>query len=754
VGSRWEAPQYAARRMTGTNVSTRGARFDPPRPADGLALRSGVLERLSDPSVRVAVITAPAGYGKTSHAAAFVAQDLRSVAWIDVETGLDDAPTLLAELVDALTQVTDFDRTGLEAVGVRSAEYSTTIAPALGRAARRCSVPFVLVLDDVHRLTDHAVQDLITALISNVPDGSTVLLVGRSCRLDVLSRLRVQSTVAEFGADDLSLAPDGVALVLAGMGVDATADDANAVAIATEGWPVGVRLAGLASLADVQHPDVAPSSVSGRDSNFLGYIEHEWLWGLDDDERDFLMKVSVLDWLTGPACVAVSGRQDAGEVLHRLWSERLLLIPLDRREHAYRMHGLLQEALVAQLERSDLDALHDVHLRASTYFETAGDADRAIRHAIAAHDVERAERLVVEHTPFAFTNGLYATIGRWVEACPRDRVVSSPALCLSAALASLGLGDVSAVSVWLRLGAEAAGPTPDPASIPWLCLLDLRSTTNTGLARPALEDAVTAYRGLPPGIWHAASCLAYGVWAWTVGDDDAVKVLGEGAEEARVFGAASLEAQCAALLGMIAHAEGDLAAAASHAARARSVGADRDLGRAPAMLVVSALCALMAAATGDVDAARGEWQLARTQLALFKGVSGWANVWTGVMLAHTSVMLGDRIGAETLLREVRDHLAQQPDAVRAVAQADRLGELVRHLRRHTAIGSSALTTAELRVLHYLPTNLSLAEIGNRLYVSRYTVKTHCESIYRKLNVRSRSEAVNAARSVGLLEPDP
>jgi LuxR family maltose regulon positive regulatory protein len=124
------------------------------------------------------------------------------------------------------------------------------------------------------------------------------------------------------------------------------------------------------------------------------------------------------------------------------------------------------------------------------------------------------------------------------------------------------------------------------------------------------------------------------------------------------------------------------------------------------------------------------------------------------MLAHTSLLLGDRLGAETLLREARDYLVLQPDAVRAIAQVDKLTENVRHLRRHTAIGSSALTTAELRVLHYLPTNLSLAEIGNRLFVSRYTVKTHCESIYRKLNVTSRSDAVDAARTVGLLEPDP
>jgi LuxR family maltose regulon positive regulatory protein len=740
----------AARNTDATNWS---ARFEPPQPADGLVLRSMVLERLSDPMVRVAVITAPAGYGKTSHAAEFAAREQRPVAFIDVETRLDDAQSLLVELVAALAEVTDLDRTGLDGSFLSSAQHPTVGATALGRAVRACSVPFVLVLDDAHRLTDHAALDLVTALISNVPEDSTVVLVGRSCQLSVLSRLRVESKVVEVGAEALSLTADDVALVLAEMGVDSSGEYVDAVAAATEGWPVGVRLAGLASRAGDEHQPVAPSDVSGRDSNVFGYLASEWLADLAEDDRDFLLRVSVLDWLTGPACAAVSGRQDAGDVLHRLWSERLLLIPLDRREHAYRMHGLLQDALVAQLERSDLDALRTAHRRASTFFEAAGDADRAIHHAIAALDVDRAERLVVEHTPLAYTNGLHATIGRWIEWLPRDHVVRSPALCLSAALASFGLGNGPALSIWLRLGAEAVGPTPDPTSMHWLCLLELRSTTNTGLARPALEDAAIAYRGLPPGIWHAASCLAYGVWSWTVGDDDATKALTEGAEEARVFGAAALEALCAALLGMIAHAEGDVAAAARWAARARRIVDEHDLGRTPGMIVVSALCALVSAVTGDVDTARSDWQLARTQLALFKGVSGWADVWVRVMLANTSLLLGDRLGAETLLREARDHLVLQPDAVRAIAQVDKLSENARHLRRHTAIGSSALTTAELRVLHYLPTNLSLAEIGNRLFVSRYTVKTHCESIYRKLNVSSRSDAVDAARTVGLLEPD-
>jgi LuxR family maltose regulon positive regulatory protein len=284
-----------------------------------------------------------------------------------------------------------------------------------------------------------------------------------------------------------------------------------------------------------------------------------------------------------------------------------------------------------------------------------------------------------------------------------------------------------------------------------LCLLDLRSTANTGPVRPALDAAAAAYQGLPPCIWHAASCLAYGVWSWTVGDDIAAKVLTEGAEEAAVLGAPALESYCTAMLSIIAHTDGDPTGARVLARRARRVALDHGLEHAPGMAIVSAVSALAAAESGDAEEARREWHLARTQLALLKDLSGWANVQTRVALAHTSLLLGDRTGAETLLRESHEFLVQQPDATRALSQVAKLDELVRHLGRHSSIGSSALTTAELRVLHYLPTNLTLADIGARLYVSRYTVKTHCETIYRKLNVNSRSEAVESARRIGLLD---
>lgn len=336
--------------------------FTPPAPPDGLALRRDVVERLSAPSVHGGLVIAPAGYGKTSHAAFIVNRDARPVAWLDIEPQHDDASVLLTALMAALSTVTDIDGSDIGAGGGGPDLYTIGLATAFGRALRRCSEPFVVVLDDIHLLSETSASDLINSLISNVPAGSMVLLVGRACRLDALHRLRVEPGIAEIRSGDLTLGPAEVEDVLVGMGVDASAEQVGKVIADTEGWPVGVRLAGLSRIADADEDHQGARVISGRDASVSHYIRTEWLWGLGDDEYDFLRRVSVLDWLSGPLCNKVTGRNDAGEVLHRIHDNRLLVIPLDRRASAYRMHPLLREALISDLERHDEAALREVHV--------------------------------------------------------------------------------------------------------------------------------------------------------------------------------------------------------------------------------------------------------------------------------------------------------------------------------------------------------------------------------------------------------
>lgn len=731
--------------------STAVDRFAAPQPAEGLALRSGVLEGLSAPTTRVGVITAPGGYGKSSHAAAWADQDGRPVAWIDLDAGHDDAHVLLDDLVAALGSVTDFNPDGLPTGGATPDQYATQVAVTLGRTVRACAVPFVLVLDDVHCVQDVSASDLIGALVSNVPLGCAVLLVGRGCHVGDVKRLRVERHLVEVGVGDLALDVEGVTLVLDTMGLDVSTVQASGVVADTEGWPVGVRLAGMARLAEGGEEVEEPFAGMGRDGGVSDYLETQWLVELTEDERRVLTRTSPLDWLSGSLCNEVLERNDAGEVLHNVVRNRMLLIPLDLRRGEYRMHGLLREALEAEFERTDASGIRQVHHRASAWFETAGDIDRAVRHAVAAEEFDRAATLVTEHTPALYTSGRYTTIERWVESLPRDLVVGNPMLCVCAALAALGRAEADALAVWLRVGDHAVASTSEVDTLAGLCLRDIRSTTSPGPVGPALDDAAAAHRGLPPGIWHAASCVALGAWHWMAGGDEAVEVLTAGAEEAAVFGAPSLEAHCCALLAMIAYTERDPARAWPLVKRAWRVVAEHGLEHAPGIAMIRSMSALASAATGDPDGARESWQVARNQLAMIADLSGWANVQPRITLAQVGLLLGDRIGSETMLREAREWLVRMPDASRALRQVAELEESAKNLRRHSGTGGSALTTAELRVLRYLPTNLSLAEIGTRLYVSRYTVKTHCGSIYRKLDVRSRSEAVNVARDLGLLD---
>ena len=572
--------------------------FAAPLPSTAVVFLPQVLERLSSAATRVAVVVAPGGYGKTSHVAAFVAEDPRPCAWVDIDDADSDPHVLLAVLVEALSAITDFDAEDLHVAGATPGQIATILAPRFGRAVRRCVTPFVLVVDDVHVVASGVAADLLDALVANVPDGATVVLSGRSTPIKSLARRRIDDGVVEIGASDLRLRAGEIARVLDGLGAPCDADQVERVLLATEGWPVGVRLAGRKALADANDAQPQAVELSGREQPVADYVRAEWLWGLSDDDRDFLMRVSCLEWLSGALCNAVLGRNDSGDVLHRVFDDRLIVIPLDRREESYRMHNLLRDALRAEFERVDAAGVREVCSRASVWFESTGDIDRAIRQAAEAGNLSRVERLITEHTLYFHTHGRYATVHRWLELLPRERILASASLCLSAALTSLGSGDAAGTTAWVRMGEHAiASPDADPQAV--LRLLTFRSIMSAAEIRHALADAERAYRELVPGIWHAAACMTYGAWSWTAGDDGACALLAEGAEEARIFGGPSVEAQCRALLAMIAFSRGETETARSYAETARAILRANDLEQNPSLVIVIAVSALVEATDGD-----------------------------------------------------------------------------------------------------------------------------------------------------------
>jgi LuxR family maltose regulon positive regulatory protein len=407
--------------------------------------------------------------------------------------------------------------------------------------------------------------------------------------------------------------------------------------------------------------------------------------------------------------------------------------------------------LLARSERAHDDRRRAVERRASAWYEDAGDIDRAIRYALGANDGARAEWLVTQHGPRRLTTGHAGTVRRWIEMFPQTLVAESAPLCVMAAAVAISLGEADTALTWLdfaRQAAETAGTDHDQTRS---VVRALRSVTVTRVDADELAEAARAYDDLKPGIWHALACWGYGWLSFATGDDEsAARLLAEGAAEAHVAGAPTIEAQCRASSAVLCWESGDREQATASARAARTILRDHGWDNLPTLVLATAMSALVEAADGNPAASNADIALTRRNLVYMRAVATWSNVQCRLALARASLVLGDRVGARIFIDEAEQMVAQMPIAGRS---NDQLAELRERLDRSASSlphGPSSLTSAELRVLHFLPTNLTLTEIAQRLYVSRNTAKTHAAAVYRKLGVSSRGEAVELARAVGLL----
>jgi LuxR family maltose regulon positive regulatory protein len=508
----------------------------------------------------------------------------------------------------------------------------------------------------------------------------------------------------------------------------------------TEGWPVGVRLAAMA-MADERATD--PTE---------GYLHEEWLRDVSPADIDFLLDVSGLDWLGGAVCDHVLLRKDSGAVLDRLANQQLLVLPLDRRGTAYRMHRLLRDVLEADAMRRDRERVRALHLRASDWYERLDDIDRAIQHSLLADDLQRGERLVGEHSGRYATGGRYTAVTRWVESFPPSFVLDSPELCLAASVSELGLEPGERVLTWLRLGDEALRRNPDRDNgTTAMRIASFNALLSNEPASRTIDAVGGAFRGLPPGPWRSSAALGFGSMTFGMGDEDlAYSTLSTVLVEAETLGLPAVTAQLRAQLAAIDFFRERWPEGIAHARSARATLFAHELESQPRLAAVLAASAVAEAYEGRVDLARADAALARRHLPFLANLAWWANVVSRLLLARAALLLADPGAARVAVAEAATALDTQPQATRFREIVDELQQSSRAARATLPLGVASLTTAELRVLHFLPTNLSLGEIAQRLYVSRNTAKSQTASVYRKLGASSRSEAVDLARAAGIL----
>jgi LuxR family transcriptional regulator, maltose regulon positive regulatory protein len=328
-----------------TGPSERRDRQPPtPRQPHGLIARRRLDHLYGRADGRLLRVLAPSGFGKTTLVARWVEADTRCVRWVDLDRSDDDPVALFATLREALT--------GIYAIPAPSTAHAAAVNPhvraleeGLGGSPRE---PFVLVLDDVHRVRSSGGNWLIRTVVEHLVPGSTVVLIGRGHHDDgTLGRLRLAPGVVDVSVDDLAFDASETHLLLEELGVDATGPDVADVVGVLEGWPAGIRLAG-----EVLRSTRVSTHITDHVS-LVDYLRDEWLAQLGDDDRTFLREVACFERFSGDLCDEVLDRSGSGEVLERLHRDDVVVFSLDQRSRWYRLHGLLRRRLSAELRDTE-----------------------------------------------------------------------------------------------------------------------------------------------------------------------------------------------------------------------------------------------------------------------------------------------------------------------------------------------------------------------------------------------------------------
>jgi LuxR family maltose regulon positive regulatory protein len=723
----------------------RAAPISPLPPLRGGTLRrERLLRRLVQTTgVPIALLVAPAGYGKTTLLVHWLAGDPRAVAWVSVDHDVD-RERLAESIALALDAAADGPtRRGGHLRVAGEEDAVDRLVETLQRAER----PFVLVLDDVHRLSSPEAAATLRTIADAVPQGSQLVLASRQEPALPIGRLRAEGRLVDLRQGDLVMTRREAAVMLSLAGLELPPEDVLVLLERTEGWPAGLYLAAL-SLGGKPDLHRAVSRFAGDDRLMADYVRDELLGALEDDQRAFLRRTSVLDSLSGPLCDAVLGSRGSGEVLRHMSRSNVLMIPLDGADGSFRYHAVLARMLQAELGRVEPQFESELHRRASAWYADAGDVDRAIAHAIQGADVERAGELLWSSAAERALDGGASDLRRRLAELAPHEIASHPALALTAAASHLGDGALDQIEHWTSVaaGAEDARFGAGVAVMRAVVARD-------GIAQMA-GDAARAYDDLrDDSPWRSLCCLLQGVGEYLAGDGEAaVPRLEEGARRAAI-GARAVQVLCLAQLALAAIDDGDWEQGRLLASRARAQLERLGLTSAPTCALVYAVSSLVRAHRDRVDDAQADRRKAIELLAALVDYVPWYEVETRIVLARTALRLGDVTGTRTLLGEASRMLGRTGDAVVLRRWIDELRSQTEAFTATALVGPSSLTTAELRVLALMPTHLSFREIGRRLHVSANTVKTHAHAVYRKLDVCSRSEAVVRAAETGLLDVD-
>ena len=726
----------------------------------GLVARPKLLARLvTERDCALTLVCAPAGWGKSTLLAEWCAwpEESRLFAWLSLDPADCDPVRFWSYVIAALRSVRpDLAAAPLAAVSAAGPDLVEVVVAPLINELAALPAPLVLVLDDYHLVRSEPIHASLAFLLRHRPPTLQLAIASRADPPLPIAGLRAAGQVLEIRAADLRFNETETEEWLNGpLALDLDPADIELLRSRTEGWAAGLQLAALsARTAGDRHAFVIDFAGSDR---LLGDYIREVLADQPPALREFVLQTSILERLCVPLCEAVTGGPGASERLEAVERSNLFIVALNTHREWYRYHQLFRELLQTELVRTTPDLGAELHRRAAAWHMQQDNVDEAIAHTTAAGDIGAAGELIARHWRPVWSRGEFETVVRWIDALGSDAVLADARLCFARGWAALYLDRPREADQWRRLGQQAPLPAPFQDG-----------TTSLQEAAAILEAAIGNLGGDAGGAMEAArralarnrdrsarsrvvANVHLGLAAYYAGDPTTAAAAFE--EALRSPLADQWASICVPALGNLAAVELDTGALD----RAARTLADAERAIERFRVHESGFASRFWLARGKLLAARGDRVAAAA--AYSRAVTLARRVGSRPVIAHgllALAMLERRRGAHgearTLARDARRVLAECSDAgilAELLDKTERALQLTPRAQTPLA-GELELSERELTILRLLAGDLSQREIGSELFISLNTVKGHTRSIFRKLGVSSRADAVARARELALL----
>jgi ATP/maltotriose-dependent transcriptional regulator MalT len=753
-GGRWGAGSAA----TDDVLPLAEAKLTAPRQREETIKRPRILRALdAGEDAALTLVAAPAGYGKTTAVRAWCASRRTPFAWVTLDAGDNDPIRLWRYIATAVDRV----RQGLGRGALQRLDVAGSPSPIAspidelmnGITAFREGV--VIVLDDLHSISEKECLESVAYALDRLPAAARMILITRADPMLRLAHLRARGALAELRAGELAFtAAEAYELLVERAGLEIGIEEVEVLLERTEGWPAAILLAAL-WLRSVDDPRRAVREF-GADHRFVAdYLSSEVLGSLDDDVRSFLLRASVLGEFTAEFSNGVLGRTDSESMLAELERSNLFVFRLERGRW-FRVHSLVAEFAELQLASLEPGAAGEIHRRAAGWLRARNLPIEATEHAAAAGDQELVAEILADCHLALIRNGDTRTLLRWVRTLPDEQLIDHPELAVAAATADTLIGQQAIEKHrFLQLASRAQAERPERFTPYVEAVAEMvRAASVDGNVSRAVVDGRRSVEIARAGADDVlvAALASYAHALYFAGELDeawgaALQAVAHPDAERRAPG----HAFARSTLALVAVDRGRLAPARSHAEKARALVGR--LGSSRSWLGANASAALGAVLAGEGSLADAERELAYAEHLFQDEVATVHHAWVLVFLARVRCRRGRLHEAEATLRSACGELGELTDSGRvALLAADAERELEQ--ARTRADGGEILdppSEAELAVLRLLATDFSARQIGEGLFISPNTVRSHMRAIYRKLGVRSRADAVARAGLLGLLD---